>query len=203
MVLFRQTITLPVCLRTGSLPSCSAEPGNGDLCPLLNHLLKIPRLSRTAQCNGVQPCLQLSIPNPYFKTSEKQREAKARQGKARQGKAGQGHQFYRYIYFSILYLKWLVISYLSELDNSVCNKLLLSVTCFITFLSFSFTTSFSLNWRGIDLKDGLLDGLGIGWLDATKGLWSVGLCQGGGRSQAVSLRGWSWDWCSSTSSSTT
>ena len=31
----------------------------------------------------------------------------------------------------------------------------------------------------------------------------MGLCQGGGRSQAVSLRGRSWDRCSSTSSSMT
>jgi len=53
------------------------------------------------------------------------------------------------------------------------------------------------------LKAGLLDGLGIGGVDASKGLCAVGLCQGGGRSQAVSLRGWSWDWCSSTSLSVT
>ena len=26
------------------------------------------------------------------------------------------------------------------------------------------------NWRGVDLKDGLFDGLRIGWLDAAKGL---------------------------------
>jgi len=32
---------------------------------------------------------------------------------------------------------------------------------------------------------------------------SMLLCQGGGRSQAVSLRGWSWDQCSSISSSLT
>ena len=32
----------------------------------------------------------------------------------------------------------------------------------------SFTTSFFLNWRGVDLKNGLFDGLGIGWLDAAK-----------------------------------
>ena len=37
-------------------------------------------------------------------------------------------------------------------------------------LTWSLTTSFSLNWRGVDLKDGLLDGLGIGWLDTAKGL---------------------------------
>ena len=55
------------------------------------------------------------------------------------------------------------------------------------------TTSFSLNCRGTDLKDRRFDGLGIGWLDAAKGLRTMVLCQGGGRSQAVSLRGWSWD----------
>ena len=27
-----------------------------------------------------------------------------------------------------------------------------------------------LNWRSVDLKDGLFDGLVIGWLDAAKGL---------------------------------
>ena len=37
-------------------------------------------------------------------------------------------------------------------------------------LTWSLTTSFSLNWRGVDLKDGLFDGLGIGGLDAAKGL---------------------------------
>jgi len=34
----------------------------------------------------------------------------------------------------------------------------------------SLTTCFSLNWRGVDLKDGLFDGLGIGRLDAAKEL---------------------------------
>jgi len=37
-------------------------------------------------------------------------------------------------------------------------------------LTWSLTTSFSLNWRGRDLKDGLFGELGIGWLDAAKGL---------------------------------
>lgn len=37
-------------------------------------------------------------------------------------------------------------------------------------LTWSLTASFSVDWRGMDLKDGLLDGLGIGWLDAAKGL---------------------------------
>ena len=37
-------------------------------------------------------------------------------------------------------------------------------------LKWSLTTSFSLDWRGMDLKDGLFDGLGIGWLNAGKGL---------------------------------
>ena len=32
------------------------------------------------------------------------------------------------------------------------------------------TTSFSLNCRGTDLKDGVFDGLRIGWLDTAKGL---------------------------------
>jgi len=47
-------------------------------------------------------------------------------------------------------------------------------------LTWSLTTSFSLNWGGVDLKDGLFSGLGIGWLDAAKGLWWMVLCQGGG-----------------------
>ena len=55
------------------------------------------------------------------------------------------------------------------------------------------------NWRSVDLMDGLFSGLGIGWLNVAKGLLSRVLRQGGGRSQAVSLRGWSWDQCSSTS----
>jgi len=38
-------------------------------------------------------------------------------------------------------------------------------------LTWSLTTSFSLNWRSMDLKDGLFDGLRTGWLDAGKGLW--------------------------------
>ena len=42
-------------------------------------------------------------------------------------------------------------------------------------LTWFLTTSFSLNWRGVDLKDGLFDGLGIGWLDAGKGLYSSSL----------------------------
>ena len=70
-------------------------------------------------------------------------------------------------------------------------------------LTWSLTTTFSLNWRGVDLKDELFHGLGIGWLDAARQMWSMGLCQGGGQSQAVSLRGRSWDWCSSTSLSMT
>ena len=37
-------------------------------------------------------------------------------------------------------------------------------------LTWSLTTSFSLNWRGEDLKDGLFGGLGTGWQDAAKGL---------------------------------
>ena len=37
-------------------------------------------------------------------------------------------------------------------------------------LTWSLTTSFSLNWRSVDLKDGLFKGLGIGWLDTAKGL---------------------------------
>ena len=37
-------------------------------------------------------------------------------------------------------------------------------------LTWFLTTSFSLNWRGVDLKDGLFSGLGIDWLDAAKGL---------------------------------
>ena len=37
-------------------------------------------------------------------------------------------------------------------------------------LTWSLTTSFSLNWRGVDFEDGLLDGLGIGCLDTAKGL---------------------------------
>jgi len=37
-------------------------------------------------------------------------------------------------------------------------------------LTWSFITSFSLNWRGVDLEDGMFSGLGIGWLDAAKGL---------------------------------
>ena len=32
-------------------------------------------------------------------------------------------------------------------------------------LRWSLTTSFSLNWRGMDLKDGLFHGLRIGWLE--------------------------------------
>ena len=35
---------------------------------------------------------------------------------------------------------------------------------------FIITISFSLNWRGVDLKNGLFDGLGFGWLDTAKGL---------------------------------
>ena len=30
--------------------------------------------------------------------------------------------------------------------------------------------TFCLNWRGVDLKDGLFDGFGIGWVVAAKGL---------------------------------
>ena len=41
---------------------------------------------------------------------------------------------------------------------------------FCKALTWSLTTSFSLNWSGVDLKDGLFDGLGIGWLDVAKGL---------------------------------
>jgi len=37
-------------------------------------------------------------------------------------------------------------------------------------LTWSLTTSFSLNWRGMDLKDGLFDELGIGWLGAAEGV---------------------------------
>jgi len=37
-------------------------------------------------------------------------------------------------------------------------------------LAWSLTTSFSLNWRGVDLKDELFDGLGIGCLDSAKEL---------------------------------
>ena len=37
-------------------------------------------------------------------------------------------------------------------------------------LRWSLTTSFSLNWRGMDLKDGLFGGLRIGWLVTAKGL---------------------------------
>ena len=56
-------------------------------------------------------------------------------------------------------------------------------------LTWSLITSFSLNLRGVDLKDRLFDRLEIGRLDAAKGLWLMVLCQGGGRSQAMSLRG--------------
>ena len=41
---------------------------------------------------------------------------------------------------------------------------------FCKALTWSLTTSFSKNWSGVDLKDGLFDGLGIGWLDTAKGL---------------------------------
>ena len=37
-------------------------------------------------------------------------------------------------------------------------------------LTWFLTTSFSLNCRSVDLKGGLLNGLGIGCLDAAKGL---------------------------------
>ena len=62
---------------------------------------------------------------------------------------------------------------------------------------------FSLIWRSVNLMDGLFGGLGIGCLDAAKGLRSMDLCQGGGWSQVVSLRGRYWDQCSLTSSSMT
>ena len=39
--------------------------------------------------------------------------------------------------------------------------------------------------------EGLFSGLGIGWLDAAKGLGSEVLFQGGGWSEVVSLRSWS------------
>ena len=32
------------------------------------------------------------------------------------------------------------------------------------------SSNIPLDWRGVDLKDGLFNGLGIGWLDAAKGL---------------------------------
>ena len=37
-------------------------------------------------------------------------------------------------------------------------------------LTWSLTTSFSLNWRGVRLKGGPFDGLQRGWLIAAKGL---------------------------------
>jgi len=37
-------------------------------------------------------------------------------------------------------------------------------------LTWSLITYFSLDWRGMDLKDGLFSGFGIGWPDAAKGL---------------------------------
>lgn len=37
-------------------------------------------------------------------------------------------------------------------------------------LTWFLITSIFPNWRGVDLKDGLFNGLGIDWLDATKGM---------------------------------
>ena len=70
-------------------------------------------------------------------------------------------------------------------------------------LTWFLTISFSLYRRGMGLKDGLFSGLRIGWLVTAQGLWSMVLCQGGGWSQAMSLRGRSWDWCPSASLSMT
>ena len=41
---------------------------------------------------------------------------------------------------------------------------------FCKVFGMSLTTSFSQNWRSVDFMDGLFSGLGIGWLDAAKGL---------------------------------
>jgi len=64
-------------------------------------------------------------------------------------------------------------------DAWTCARLL-TLPC-ITFSS--------INWRDVDLKAGLCGELKIGWVVAARGLWSMDLCLGEGRSWAVSSRG--------------
>jgi len=52
------------------------------------------------------------------------------------------------------------------------------------------------------LKAGLFDGYRISWMVIARGLLSMVVCSAGDWSQVVSLRGPSWDGCSSTSLST-
>jgi len=38
--------------------------------------------------------------------------------------------------------------------------------------------SISQNWSGMDITDGVISGIGIGWIVTSRGCWSAILCSG-------------------------